>query len=926
MKRYFRLYFFWFFVLSFFHQNLPALDNQGPRERFFYSQELENKGDIEGAFSVLQDLLKDSASYPQRNLALVYFNLGIYSEWMGRYEESLHYLDHHARVLSNFDSGVIKLSNNYNGKASVYDKLGDYDKALQYYEAGIRLVSSEEKNPDIQSQLSKLYLNLAILLINNEKWEEGLDYLLKSKVIKEKYGFLHLAGVYLNLGRVYAELEENEKADWYFHQSIEYWAKEYGAEYWQLGASYEKYGLFLLNSHRWEEAEFYLGKAHDFYLERFGTKNSYLGWVSKYLGDLYFRKDSIDKAVVYYQIALIESVKEFNSLDPEDNPAYSVRIVNSSILSTLIAKAQAFKSWSQEIQSGEQKLNKLRIAYNTIQIAHEYFNQLINTYSGTQGRLFLASDYKDLFILGTNLALQLYEMEGEETMLEESYLYASAWKSAELMRHIQFTEVNRELGQKDSLVSMIGFQRERMERLSNRIRALNEAEVRNPIEIETAEEELFAEARSLDSMLNAAKKAGSYDLLLNYNPSIEIAELQSTLDRDQVILEYLMGSNESDTGRKIYVFVISREKLSYIILEKGGEIQSMVRWYIDHLRRYRPGIPPREGFDSLLNTMHLLYKELFRPVENLVPMRNVIVVPDDELYYLPFETLVKTIPDYEVFDFSSLDYLLKYYSFNLSYSVAFWMKKSEIKKRRSEFIALAPEVSLYSQNELSGQSGFEREINFLMDKFKGKYIMGNEVTRESFQDAARSEGSILHIAAHAEQGDVRGGGYILLGKEDTESEKSRLYEYEISTMEIRSLLVNLSACNTGSGYLSHGEGIYSLGRSFMQAGVPSVIYTLWEVNDARSSILIRDFYKYLLDGEPLDISLQQAKLDYLDGSPSYLSHPYYWAGYQLAGNISSFRKGGSAGLLMYFLIFGLGITVAGYFIFRRPDKMAKASS
>lgn len=927
MKGYFSLYFFWLCTFLLPHQIIIAKDPDDPQKKFFYSQELVDKGEVEEAIVVLLDLLKDSTRYPKRNLALVYFNLGVYSEWAGRYDESLYFFNQQERLLSAFDAGVIKISNNYNGKASVYVKLGDFDKALQFYEAGIRLVkSSGEKNKETDAQLSKLYLNLGILLVYSERWKEALEYLLLSKKIKEVNGFTHLAGVYLNLGRVYSQFKEDEKADWYFQQSIKYWAKEFGPEYWQMGASYEKYGIFLMNTGRLEEAESYLLKALSFYQERFKRKTENIGWVYKNLGDLYFRMNLIEKSVLSYQNALIQSVEDFSCLDPEDNPPLKVRIVNSSILSILIAKSKAIRTLGQQTENREERLKKLRVAYQTIQSADQYFKQLVNIYSGTEGRLILASEFKSLFLLGTDLALELYEEEGDPDKLKESYLFASAWKSAELMRHIQLTETFEKMGEKDSLVAKIGQQRKSLERLSNRIRALEEAENRNPIEITATEEELFLETRILDSLLSMAKGKESYRFLLNYNPSIDLYELKSSLNQDQVIVEYLIGNQESGTGEKIFLFVINHDGLNYKILDNGKEIDRRVRWYVEHLRSYRPGTFNRDLFDTLTNTMHSLYSDLFKPVENLVRMKNVILIPDEDMYYLPFESFIRNKPESDLIDFSSLDYLLKHYSFSVSYSVTFWLRNSETIKRRPEIIALAPEVRPDSKDNKSGLPGTGIELEYLVKNFKGRFVIGDNVTPDYFQSAIKERGSILHIAAHAEQGKDREGGYIILGRDSPDSSRSRLYEYEISTMEIRSGLVNLSACNTGSGHLSYGEGIFSLGRSFMQAGVPTIVYTLWEVNDQRSSVLIWNFYRNLLDGESLDFSLQNAKLDYLESSPAYLSHPYFWAGYQLAGNVSPFRRSVSLNFWIYLIAGTIFLAGTGYFIFRRAERISKASS
>ncbi|HPI45568.1 MAG TPA: CHAT domain-containing protein, partial [Tenuifilaceae bacterium] len=112
----------------------------------------------------------------------------------------------------------------------------------------------------------------------------------------------------------------------------------------------------------------------------------------------------------------------------------------------------------------------------------------------------------------------------------------------------------------------------------------------------------------------------------------------------------------------------------------------------------------------------------------------------------------------------------------------------------------------------------------------------------------------------------------------------RLYNYEISMNRVESPMVVLSACNTGTGTLYHGEGIMSLGRSFFLAGASSVVNTLWDVNDEASSFIMAEFYWNLSKGITKDEAMRLAKLKYLENSTPTYSNPYFWASYQVLGN------------------------------------------
>src|ERR1035437_4330290 len=158
-----------------------------------------------------------------------------------------------------------------------------------------------------------------------------------------------------------------------------------------------------------------------------------------------------------------------------------------------------------------------------------------------------------------------------------------------------------------------------------------------------------------------------------------------------------------------------------------------------------------------------------------------------------------------------------------------------------------------------------------------------------------NSGAILHLAMHAELDTVQIGSSSLIFTPDSNNMgKYHLYNYEIGQMNINSPIVVLSACNTGNGKLYNGEGLMSLARNFVLAGVPSVVETLWPVEDIAGSKIMGSFYKYLSQGKPKNTSLRQAKLDYINStSPSFVN-PKYWAAYTLIGDVSAIKKIGRA--------------------------------
>ena len=92
----------------------------------------------------------------------------------------------------------------------------------------------------------------------------------------------------------------------------------------------------------------------------------------------------------------------------------------------------------------------------------------------------------------------------------------------------------------------------------------------------------------------------------------------------------------------------------------------------------------------------------------------------------------------------------------------------------------------------------------------------------------------------------------------------------------------LSACETGLGELSAGEGLYGLRRALVLAGAQSQVISLWKVSDDATQELMVAYYEKLQAGTPRDVALRETQLAFLR-SPEH-DHPYYWAAFIGSGD------------------------------------------
>ncbi|MDC1395645.1 CHAT domain-containing protein, partial [Bacteroidia bacterium] len=102
---------------------------------------------------------------------------------------------------------------------------------------------------------------------------------------------------------------------------------------------------------------------------------------------------------------------------------------------------------------------------------------------------------------------------------------------------------------------------------------------------------------------------------------------------------------------------------------------------------------------------------------------------------------------------------------------------------------------------------------------------------------------------------------------------------EISSLDLRkSNLVVLSACETGLGEVSAGDGIYGLQRAFKMAGAKYIILSLWSVPDKETKEFMSIFYSKWMSDKDIYSAFRQTQLYMLN---KYRNNPTKWAGFEL---------------------------------------------
>jgi len=117
-------------------------------------------------------------------------------------------------------------------------------------------------------------------------------------------------------------------------------------------------------------------------------------------------------------------------------------------------------------------------------------------------------------------------------------------------------------------------------------------------------------------------------------------------------------------------------------------------------------------------------------------------------------------------------------------------------------------------------------------------------------------------------------------QDSTSQRYGTLLAQDIVGIKLSAQLAVLSACETGEGQISAGEGLLGFAWAFRAAGCPAIVASQWSVDDAATKALMVDFYQALKAGKDKDLALQEAMLAVKQKQPG----AYYWAAFQVIGD------------------------------------------
>lgn len=395
---------------------------------------------------------------------------------------------------------------------------------------------------------------------------------------------------------------------------------------------------------------------------------------------------------------------------------------------------------------------------------------------------------------------------------------------------------------------------------------------------------------------------------------LSLADIQSNLPDDLTVLEY------SVTSERTYLFMVTRT--AFKVKESSATTEALQRLTSEYIGGLRSVAAIKEVNEKASE----LYELLIKPVESEIDgVVNLCIVPDKALHFLPFAGLVD----------GTQHYLLE--SRRLSYAPSASVLIRCLKQRKPTGRGKPENLLAVGDPKFDGEhfpnlrplEDAEREARQSARFYPASVtLIGAEATESRVRSAIK-ECDVAHLAVHclvdesspwlaalvlagpianqtaqhrsdavtapAPSANPNAAGTILRSAALTKALPTEpvidpndglLYLSELyGTKLSRTRLVVLSACQSGLGQYYRGEGIVSLVRPLLAAGVPTVVASLWPVDSKATSDLMIEFHKQrkLRGGMQAAEALRRAQIE-LAGT---YAHPFYWAPFIAVGGSSS---------------------------------------
>ncbi|GAB3021630.1 hypothetical protein GCM10027284_46380 [Cyclobacterium sediminis] len=803
---------------------------------------------------------------PQTDVAEIYYNLATTYRLKGDTEKAETYATK-ANIEYKKEKNYLFISLCESLLANLFIDKNDLSNAIAHYKRAIRLMKME---PKYSSQyLPDYYIGASLAYQKMGELDESYKYLDLARRITEDEtsNSLKLAEVLINFGAL-NHTNKPDRADDYFNTGIQINEKILGKENPITANSYLEYGRHLV-----------------------GVKDYSLGKV-------YIQKALKIKGITN----LINKDSEKSFLDGEVKGVLEGLSLLGICDFQLYTQTSDFKYLEQAWES------------------YLYFDQILTLFRNSMlrenSRLELASAYKSVYEQALNCAIELFEIMPSNKISNEIFRIIEKSKSLVLIDYLHKTEINNFLGIPDSLVLEEHNLETQIKFFTRQID--NSTNIR---EIESFQNKLFYSERRLEKFKNhLADKYNEYYQLMYNTKMTNLSVVQEYLaDKKAVLVEYFYGDSA------IYVMTIDPEKngIAFRKIDNKGDLDTLIENFSLKMSGNTNLNEINKDFEEYCYSSHQLYKTLIGPSLTTLDKDNsrIILVPDGKLSFLPFEAFLTQKANPLHVDYKNLHYLINERQLSYSFSSRVLLRDKSLPTSEKVLIFDYGNEANIKGSKYNLRGGYE-ESSHVASIFSSTPFSGGDATKSNFLNHVEDAG-IIHLALHGKGSKNSASlGAVQFWGEESDFENTFMFYHELTALSLKARLAVLSACETGIGEVKKGEGVFNIARAFRYAGCPSLIASMWRINDRSTSLIIKKFYDDLKSAKELDVALQNGKLAFIKNADEITAHPRYWAGVLLIGEIDSihFEDHNKHNSFILFLVMVLTLPCVLFFCFRLVSK------
>lgn len=829
-----------------------------------YRWRLDDNFNAEICFSKELDIRENLDEVPGSDFTHCYYNLAVTNRYLKSYDKALLYANKTLDFIQRVDSTNNGLKQRcFNNIGNLYYQKGEFENAINTYQKAIDFI----KQDGSVSPLPNYYNNLGLAYTAMEQPLKAIQFHHKAlKIYKDEANSRGLAQTYDKLKAAFNDLNTIDSADYYCNLFIATTISFFGAKHITTAKSYVEFGN---HEKKWDRPM---------------------------------------SAIRSAQSALNAGLEDFDAKDIKVNPNMASLKNNYYLISALRLKAEVLKN-NEELSTLSDN-ERLKLALESYQLADSLINIQRNSINIEESKLYLAKDYKEIYEQSIDCAYQLYELSGEVSYMEIAFEFFEKSKSRLLSENLEKIESFNQAGVSEEVKSLERNLKTEIGYLNDQQKRVLEKSKIDSQKLRLINEKLFLTNNKRDSLISfLSENYPKYFDIKYTNNSRSLSQVRLALSDEQII-EYFWGDSV------IYSLAISKSEVSFIRYQIDLEFLNDFSRFLNLL-----AYPDYALGDSTLIYSNKLFNKLIRPNLNTGNSGDkLIVIPDGPLAYLPFESLIKSFQHNHT-NFNNAAYLIHDYELGYHYSTELLFEESKrSNKSYDNLLAFSYSDEKFDQgsSNLIGLKGSSLEIEALKSLMAGTFLKGRDATESKFKELANNY-KILHLAIHgaASKSDSI-DAKLFFRKTDENVEDGILHPYELYNLNLNASLVVLSACETGVGKYKKGEGVFSMARGFAYAGCPAIVMSLWKVNDETTSKVMTTFYQRLNEGEEINKSLRQAKIEYLNNSDEFTAHPSYWAAFVPIGKSQSIAKKDSQ---LIWILIAIGLFLILLFVFANKKRI-----